>query len=116
MPQDQYIMTSDWKAVQHIYANSNIFVRQTQNRELLKMMTGPGLAVVHGEDHKRQRRVMQPAFGIPQIKALFPVLSRHAENVIAHVSNPRTTVAYVVLLAYFCDEARHGWRGLASGR
>lgn len=79
--QDQYLMTSDPKAVQHIYANSDVFVRQTQNREMFNMISGPGVATVIGADHKRQRRVMQPAFGVSQIKALFPVFARHAENV-----------------------------------
>lgn len=74
-------MLSDPKAVHHVYANADIFVRQTQNRELFRMIGGPGLTIVTGDDHRRQRRVMQPAFGVSQLKALFPVFSQHAENV-----------------------------------
>ena len=74
-------MTSDPKAIQHIYANANTFVRQTNSRELLEMLMGPGLVTVGGEAHKRQRRAMQPAFGIAQLKALFPVFVRHIEKV-----------------------------------
>lgn len=76
--QEQYLMVSDPKAVQHIYANADVFVRQTQNRELFRMIAGPGLTIVIGEDHRRQRRVMQPAFGDQQMTALFPVFSHHA--------------------------------------
>lgn len=36
---------------------------------------------VLGEDHKRQRKVMLPAFGTPESKALFPIFSRYAESV-----------------------------------
>lgn len=74
-------MISDPKAIQHIFNRSNTYVRQIQNSEMYRMIGGPGLTVVTGEDHKRQRRVMQPAFGIPHVKTLFPVISRHAEKV-----------------------------------
>jgi len=74
-------MISDPKGIQHIYNNPNTFIRQIQSREMIGMITGPGLTVVAGNDHKRQRKVMQPAFGIPQLKALYPVMSQHAEKV-----------------------------------
>lgn len=100
-------MTSDWKALQHIYNNSNTFIRQTQSREIFRMVAGPGLPVVHGDDHKRQRKVMQPAFGAPQLKALFPVFSRHTGN----VSHPCLTCFYayltIVNVAYLSDGKRH---------
>lgn len=34
-----------------------------------------------GEVHKRQRKVMLPGFGAPEIKRLFPLFTRHAEEV-----------------------------------
>jgi cytochrome P450 len=74
-------MISDPKAVQHIYNNASIYVRQIQNSEMFRMIGGPGLTVVTGDDHKRQRKIMQPAFGIPYIKSLFPIISRHADKV-----------------------------------
>jgi cytochrome P450 len=74
-------MTSDPKAIQHIYNNSNVFVRQTNQREILGMIMGPGLVAVRGEAHKRQRRVMQPAFGMSQLKVLHPVFTRHVDKV-----------------------------------
>ena len=80
-------MTSDPKAIQHIYANSNTFVRQKNNRELIKMIVGPGVTIVNGDAHRRQRRVMQPAFGLSHLKALFPVFMRHVQKVAAaHMS------------------------------
>jgi cytochrome P450 len=74
-------MTSDPKAIQHIYNNSSVFVRQTNNRQILEMVMGSGLVTVGGEAHKRQRRVMQPAFGVSQLKALHPIFTRHVEKV-----------------------------------
>jgi cytochrome P450 len=74
-------MTSDPKAIQHIYSNSDTFDRQTNNLELLKIVTGPGIVTVRGDAHRRQRRVMQPAFGISELKAICPIFSRHADEV-----------------------------------
>jgi cytochrome P450 len=74
-------MVSDPKAIQHVYANPYSFTRQKHSRNLLKMLLGPGLASVDHDDHKRQRRVMQPAFGFPQLRNLFPVFIYHTQKV-----------------------------------
>jgi cytochrome P450 len=74
-------MTSDSRAIQHIYMNADTFVRQTNIRELLALIMGPGLTVVNGDAHRRQRRVMQPAFSLPHLKALFPIFIHHAGKV-----------------------------------
>jgi cytochrome P450 len=88
--QEEYLMISDPKAVQHVYTNSHSFVLHKHARNLLKMLFGPGLAVVDVDDHKRQRKVMQPAFGSPQLRNLFPVFIRHSQKVRPHTcSAPR---------------------------
>ena len=74
-------MVSDPKAIQHVYANPHLFARHKQSRNLLKMLFGPALAVVSVEDHKRQRRVMQPVFGSPHLRNLFPIFTRHTQKV-----------------------------------
>jgi hypothetical protein len=79
-------MISDPKAVQHVYANPDSFVRQKHSRNLFKMLFGPGLLVVDIDDHKRQRKVMQPAFNSPQLRNLAPVFTRHTQKVRPHQS------------------------------
>jgi len=74
-------MVSDPKAIQHIYMNSRSFVRQKHSRSLLRMLFGPALSIADPDDHKRQRKVMQPAFGAPQLRNLFPVFIRHSQKV-----------------------------------
>ena len=81
-------MISDPKAIQHVYANSQSFIIQKHVRNLLKMLFGPTLAVVDFDDHKRQSRVMQPAFGTPHLRNLFPVFIHHTRKVRPPVAKP----------------------------
>ena len=74
-------MISDPKAVRHVYVNSYSFTRQEYSRILFKMFLGPGLPTVDFDDHKRQRRVMQPAFGAPHLRDQFPIFIRHTRKV-----------------------------------
>jgi cytochrome P450 len=103
-------MTSDPKAIQHIYANSNTFVRQTNNRELIKMIVGPGVTVVIGDAHKRQRRVMQPAFGLSHLKALFPVFMRNVQKVATAHTMSRFMLR-LIGLALACHKEGYRCRG-----
>jgi cytochrome P450 len=74
-------MISDPKAVKHVFNTADAFINHGSVREMLKAMTGPGLVSVDGDEHKRQRRIMQPAFGTAQLKALFPIFIRHSQHV-----------------------------------
>jgi cytochrome P450 len=74
-------MISDPKAMQHVYATSQSFIRQKHIRNLIKMVVGPALSVVDFDDHKRQRRIVQPAFGAPHLRNLFPVFVRNTQKV-----------------------------------
>ena len=74
-------MISDPKAIQHVYANSRSFVRQKHNRNVFRMLLGPTLVSADFDDHKRQRRIMQPAFSTPQLHNLFPVFVHHIHKV-----------------------------------
>ena len=74
-------MISDPKAMQHVYVNSQSFAHQKHIRNTLKMLFGPTLGVVDFDGHKRQRKVMGPAFGTPQLRNLFPVFIRHSQKV-----------------------------------
>ena len=47
----------------------------------LRMSSSETFAVRAGEGHKRQRKVMLPAFGTRESKALLPVFRHYAERV-----------------------------------
>ncbi|KAJ7067692.1 cytochrome P450 [Mycena belliarum] len=65
--------TSDIKAVNHIITNSNIYRRAPYTIEDTKRLMGRGILAVTQDEHKRQRRIMNPAFGIAQIRLVTEV-------------------------------------------
>lgn len=106
--QEEYLMVSDPKAIQHIYVNSQSFVRPKYSRALLKMLFGPAIGIAEHEDHKRQRKIMLPAFGSPRLRNLFPVFIRHTQKV--SPPNAKYNVDVDGLQAGSATQARNCWR------
>ncbi|KAJ7275767.1 cytochrome P450 [Mycena rebaudengoi] len=61
---------SDPKALHHILSNNHIYQKSAMSRYYLGRIVGPGILVVEGDDHKQQRKIMNPAFGAPQVREL----------------------------------------------
>ncbi|KIY68833.1 cytochrome P450 [Cylindrobasidium torrendii FP15055 ss-10] len=66
------LVISDVKAVAHVVSHANDFPKDESMRYDLSKLVGPGVLVVEGEEHKRQRRVINPAFGNAYVKELVP--------------------------------------------
>ncbi|THV06948.1 cytochrome P450 [Dendrothele bispora CBS 962.96] len=65
------LVTQDPKAIQHILKHSeDIYHRPEQARFSLSRLLGNGVLVTEGDKHRMQRRVMNPAFGPVQVRAL----------------------------------------------
>ncbi|KAF8206820.1 cytochrome P450 [Mycena galopus ATCC 62051] len=62
--------TVDTKAIHHFLSNTHIYQRSEASRFTLGRVVGPGVLVVEGDLHRQQRKIMNPAFGAPQIRAL----------------------------------------------
>ncbi|CAG8513752.1 12915_t:CDS:2 [Acaulospora colombiana] len=63
-------MTTDTKALQHILNNSIAYQKPEEFRYSLGDLLGHGLLFAEGHEHKRQRRIMNPAFGTMHIKEM----------------------------------------------
>ncbi|KZT27178.1 cytochrome P450 [Neolentinus lepideus HHB14362 ss-1] len=75
------LMICDPKALQYIFHTSAYsFEKQRATRMILETMDGPDLVWSEGDVHKRQRKVMLPAFGAPEARALFPVFKSKIEH------------------------------------
>ncbi|SJL09876.1 uncharacterized protein ARMOST_13257 [Armillaria ostoyae] len=78
------LLISDPKALQYIYQTSGYGFTKTSGRlAVSQTIFGPGLVSVDGDVHRRQRRVMMPGFGTPEIKAFVPIFFTHAGKMAA---------------------------------
>ncbi|KAJ7698392.1 cytochrome P450 [Mycena rosella] len=64
------LFTTDTKAVHHFLSNNHIYEKSEATRVSLGRIVGPGILVVEGDVHKQQRKIMNPAFGAPQVREL----------------------------------------------
>ncbi|KAL0576500.1 hypothetical protein V5O48_005475 [Marasmius crinis-equi] len=65
------IHLADLKGLSHVLKHDAVIYQKPDLLAyLLGRLTGQGLFIVEGEDHRRQRKVMNPAFGPSEIRAL----------------------------------------------
>ncbi|KAJ7904039.1 cytochrome P450 [Mycena leptocephala] len=64
------LYTTDSKALQHILSNSYVYQKPAAGRYFLGRVVGPGVLIVEEDVHKKQRKIMNPAFGPAQLRAL----------------------------------------------
>ncbi|KII92075.1 hypothetical protein PLICRDRAFT_36852 [Plicaturopsis crispa FD-325 SS-3] len=62
-PWDTRLLTLDPTTLSHIMKNSTIYEKPWQSRRLITSLIGCGLLAAEGDVHRRQRRVVAPAFG-----------------------------------------------------
>ena len=67
------LYTTDAQALSHILLNTYDYPRSDEARFLLARLMGHGLLFVEGDEHKLQRKVMNPAFGPVQLRELIPI-------------------------------------------
>ena len=72
------VMPTSTSTVQHVLNNTSIYVKPAQAVRSLKMILGDGLLTAEGEMHKRQRKVLNPAFATSYIRDNVPVFSEKA--------------------------------------
>nr|GAT54231.1 predicted protein [Mycena chlorophos] len=67
------LYTVDTKALNHFLTNSYIYQKPEPQRFGLTRILGPGILVAEQDEHKLQRKIMNPAFGYPQVRELTPI-------------------------------------------
>ncbi|KAK0458908.1 cytochrome P450, partial [Desarmillaria tabescens] len=73
------LFLSDPKAIHHVHHSGYTYQKQKMRRELARLLLGKGMPWAEAEDHRRQRKVMSPAFGSAETRALFPIIIEAAE-------------------------------------
>jgi cytochrome P450 len=66
-------MPTSSSTVQHILNNWTIYVKPAEARAQLQSILGDGLLTAEGEIHKRQRKVLNPAFATGYIRDIVPI-------------------------------------------
>ncbi|KAG8769239.1 hypothetical protein FRC12_005086 [Ceratobasidium sp. 428] len=67
------LFTLDIRALSFILSEPETFTKPKNLRQGIVGLLGQGLFFAEGDTHKRQRRIMNPAFGSLQIRELLPV-------------------------------------------
>ncbi|SJL01582.1 uncharacterized protein ARMOST_04904 [Armillaria ostoyae] len=84
-----WLYTSDVKALQHVMSNVDDWPKPEYIRYMLSQLAGPGILVVSGPENRKQRRVMNPAFGTSQLRemtSVFVAKSIHLRDNLARVA------------------------------
>ncbi|KAF7305327.1 hypothetical protein HMN09_00784500 [Mycena chlorophos] len=72
------LITSDLKALNHIIAYPAVYERGRNFQDVARRLFGEGILSAVLDQHKRQRRVLNPAFGTAQVKRLAEVFIERA--------------------------------------
>ncbi|KAH8833757.1 hypothetical protein DL96DRAFT_1578289 [Flagelloscypha sp. PMI_526] len=76
------LFTRDEKALHHILSRNEIYVKPRASKYMVRDLLGEGSVLqVEGEQHKRLRRILNPAFGSAQIRGLTEMFNSEALKV-----------------------------------
>ena len=75
-------MPTSGVTIQHITTNSTIYVKPRFVRKAIERVLGKGLLTAEGERHKRQRKVLNPAFATGYIREIVPIFSEKATELV----------------------------------
>ncbi|VDC00881.1 unnamed protein product [Peniophora sp. CBMAI 1063] len=78
---EERLVLADPKALQYVLQTSGYrFPKRPDTRANARMLLGDGIIWAHGERHQRHRKIMNPAFSVPQLKSFLPLFLRHGEK------------------------------------
>ncbi|KZP00662.1 cytochrome-450 hydroxylase [Calocera viscosa TUFC12733] len=75
---DPRILSLDPLAMSHVLNYPNIYPKPWQSRSLISELIGNGLFSAEGLPHRRQRKVLNPAFSNQNLQALAPIFTSKA--------------------------------------
>ncbi|SPC61823.1 related to Cytochrome P450 [Ustilago sp. UG-2017b] len=82
------LFIADPRAMLHMLssANSYNYEKPLSTRLVLKNFLGEGVLVAEGEVHKRQRKILQPAFNVGSIRELNPIFMKYSRQLAEKIS------------------------------
>ncbi|KAH7101929.1 cytochrome P450 [Auriculariales sp. MPI-PUGE-AT-0066] len=67
------LLSTDTRAVQHVTYATHVYHKPPQTARAVAVLLGHGVLTAEGKPHRDQRRVMNPAFGLPQLREMFDI-------------------------------------------
>lgn len=71
----ELLLTRDAATMNHVLNDSYNFTRSAVGTKATKMIIGDGVVAVFGDEHKKQRKMLAPAFSVESLKGLMPVFT-----------------------------------------
>ncbi|BGP48900.1 hypothetical protein JCM10450v2_004779 [Rhodotorula kratochvilovae] len=79
---DSRLVLFDPAALNHVLVSRSYdYPKPDEVRGDLAMILGKGILFAEGDDHRRQRRIMNPSFGPAHLRELVPVFFKHSHHV-----------------------------------
>ena len=75
-------MPTSSDTIQHITSNPSIYVKPRFVRKAIERVLGKGVLTAEGDRHKRQRKVLNPAFSTSSIRRMVPIFSAKARDLV----------------------------------
>ncbi|KAJ1031892.1 hypothetical protein NDA13_002276 [Ustilago tritici] len=75
----ELLVTRDAATMNHVLNDSYNYTRSSAGTKATKIIIGNGIVAVFGDGHKKQRRMLAPAFSVDSLKQLMPIFT-HATN------------------------------------
>ncbi|EPQ32322.1 uncharacterized protein PFL1_00518 [Pseudozyma flocculosa PF-1] len=68
----ELLVTRDPAVMNHILSDSHGYQRSAAGTKATKIIVGDGIVAVFGDEHKKQRKMVGPAFSVDHLRALVP--------------------------------------------
>lgn len=75
----ELLITRDASTMNHVLNDSYNYTRSAAGTKATKIIIGDGIVAVFGDEHKRQRKMLAPAFSVESLKGLMPIFT-HATD------------------------------------
>lgn len=84
----QKVLVTDHNAVNDILTmRPYSFIKPPAISKIIRSLLGNGLVVVEGDAHKNQKKALQPAFKVRNIKDFYPVFKRKTDELVSKLSS-----------------------------
>jgi cytochrome P450 len=80
----EVLITRDATAMNHIMADIYTYTRSVAGTKATKFIIGDGVVAVFGDEHKKQRKMLAPAFSVETLKGFVPLFSQITDQMMFH--------------------------------